>query len=314
VDRRTIGSTMRALIHDPHAPAGLRLGEASDPEPAPSEALVQVSATSLNFADVAFMPRRFGPGAVPGFDASGTVVAAAAGGTGPPAGARVATYGPAGGWAERRAVGAAELAVLPDAVGFDAAAAVPAAGVTALRAVRRLGSVVGRRVLITGASGGVGRFAVQLAARAGAHVVAVVGSAERAEGLSRLGASEVVVGLDAVTEPVHAALENVGGRVLADAHALLRPGGTVLSIGMASLEPTTIDFEAARLRASGTRIEAFVVGGAVADDLGFLVSLLSAGELDPQVGWRGSWDRAGEAAAALLGRRVRGKAVLEVAS
>jgi len=305
---------MRALIHDPDAQGGLRLGEAPDPAPGPSQALVQVSATSLNFADVAFLRRRFGAGAVRGFDASGTVVAAAAGGAGPPAGARVATFGSAGGWAERRAVGTAELAVLPDAVDFGAAAAVPAAGVTALRAVRRLGSVVGRRVLITGASGGVGRFTVQLAARAGAHVVAVVGSAERGEGLSRLGASEVVVGLDGVAGPVHAALDNVGGRVLADTHALLRPGGTVLSIGMASLEPTTIDFEAARLRASGTRIEAFVVGSAVAGELAFLVSLLAAGELDPQVGWRGPWERVSDAAAALLGRQVRGKAVLEVAS
>ena len=94
---------MRALIHDPDAPQGLRLGEAPDPDPGPSEALVDVSATSLNFADVAFLRRRFGAGAVPGFDASGTVVAAAAGGAGPPAGARVATFGSGGGWAARRA-------------------------------------------------------------------------------------------------------------------------------------------------------------------------------------------------------------------
>jgi NADPH:quinone reductase len=57
-----------------------------------------------------------------------------------------------------------------------------------------------------------------------------------------------------------------------------------------------------------------VVGSAVAGDLAFLVSLLAAGELDPQVGWRGPWERVSDAAAALLGRQVRGKAVLEVAS
>jgi NADPH:quinone reductase len=304
---------MRALVHDPSAPQGLRLGEAPDPEAGPADVLVDVAATSLNFVDVAFLRERLRPGAVTGHDASGTVVAAAADGSGPPVGARVATFGWSGAWAQRRAVDTGELAVLPDAVDFAAAAAVPVAGVTALRALCRLGSIVGRRVLITGASGGVGRFAVQLAARAGAHVVAAVGSPERGEGLAELGAAEVVVGLDHIAEPVHGALDNVGGRMLADAHALLRAGGLVLSVGMASLEPTTIDFEAARMRAGGTRIEAFTVGSGFGADLPFLVSLLAAGELDPQIGWRGSWERAGEAAAALLGRRVRGKAVLEVA-
>ena len=304
---------MRALVHDPDAPHGLRLGEAPDLEPGPSETLVEVSATSINFADVAFLNERFEPGAVPGFDAAGTVVAEAADGSGPAVGARVATFGFSGAWAERRAVDTGELAVLRDGVDVGAAAAVPAAGVTALRAVRRLGPVVGRRVLITGAAGGVGRFAVQLAARAGAHVVASVGSPARGEGLSDLGAAEVVVGLDGVGEPVHAALDNVGGQVLADAHALLRPGGCVLSVGMASLEPTTIDFEAARMPAADTRIEAFVVGSGVGADLSFLVSLLEAGQLDPQIGWRGGWDHAGEAAAALIGRQVRGKVVLEIA-
>jgi NADPH:quinone reductase len=303
---------MRALIHDPDAPAGLRLGAAPDPEPGPSEALIAVAATSINFADVAFLSRRFDPGDVPGFDASGTVVAAAADGSGPPAGGRVVTFGSSGGWAERRAVDTTDLAALPDTVDFASAAALPAAAVTALRALRRLGALLGRRVLITGASGGVGRFAVQLAAAAGADVVAAVGDPTRGEGLHALGASEVIVGVGAAAGPVDAALDNVGGRVLADAHALLRPGGSVLSVGMASLEPTTIDFEAARLRAADTRIEAFVVGSRVADDLAYLVSLLAAGRLDPQIGWSGSWERASEAAAGLMGRRVRGKAVLEI--
>ena len=303
---------MRALVHDPDAPHGLRLGEAPDPELGPSDALVRVAATSLNFGEVAFLRERVAPGAVAGWDASGTVVAAAADGSGPPTDARVATFGWSGAWAQRRAVDTGELAVLPDAVDFGAAAALPVAGVTALRAVRRLGSVVGRRVLITGASGGVGRFAVQLAARAGAHVVAAVGSPERGEGLAQLGASEVVVGLSDLTEPVNAAVDNVGGQMLAEVLARLAPGGCVLSVGMASLQPTTIDFEQMRMRAGGSRIEAFAVGSGFGADLAYLVSLLGASELDPQIGWRGSWDRAGEAADALIGRRVRGKAILEV--
>ncbi len=91
--------------------------------------------------------------------------------------------------------------------------------------MRRLGALAGRRVLITGASGGVGGFAVQLAANAGAHVVASVGSPERGEALTGLGAADVVTGLDGITQPVDAVLDNVGGRTLSQAYALLEPDG-----------------------------------------------------------------------------------------
>jgi NADPH:quinone reductase len=303
---------MRALVYAPGAPQGLELAEAPDPEPRPSQALVAVEAMSLNFADVAFIHERQVPGAVPGFDASGVVISGAVDGSGPPEGTRVVTFGWSGAWAELRAVDTAEVAEVPGQVELAQAAAVPVAGVTALRALRRLGPLLGRRVLITGASGGVGRFAVQLAARAGAHVVASVGRPERGEGLAALGAAEVVVGLQGVAEPVHGALDNVGGAILAEVYELLEPGGCVQSVGMASLEPTTIDFEQARLRGGGTRIEAFAIGPRFGPDLAFLVGLVAAGKLDPQVDWRAPWEKAGDAAAALLGRKVRGKAVLEV--
>src|SRR4051794_8066962 len=229
---RRMTGTMKALVYDPEAPHGLRLGEAPEPEPGPSQALVQVGATSLNFGEIAFLRDRHQPGAVPGWDASGTVLAAAPDGSGPPAGARVVTFGWSGAWAQRRAVDTAELAELPGAVQFFAAAALPVAGVTALRAVRRLGPLLGRRILITGASGGVGRFAVQLASRAGARVVAVVGSRERGAGLDELGAAEVVVGFDGLTGTFDAALDNVGGQMLADVYALLAANAVVLSVGM----------------------------------------------------------------------------------
>jgi NADPH:quinone reductase len=152
---------------------------------------------------------------------------------------------------------------------------------------------------------------VQLAARAGAHVIASVGSPERGAGLAVLGAAQVVAGLAGVAQPVYGALDHIGGRTLANVYALLEPGGCVQSVGMASLEPTAIDFEQARMRGGG-RIEAFVVGSGFGPDLSFLTGLVAAGELDPQVGWRGPWEKAADAADALLGRQVRGKAVVEI--
>jgi NADPH:quinone reductase-like Zn-dependent oxidoreductase len=216
------------------------------------------------------------------------------------------------GWAQRRAASTDNIAVLPDSVEFHTAAALPVAGVTALQALRALGPVVGRRVLITGASGGVGRFAVQLAARAGAHVIAAVGSAARGAGLVELGAAEVTVGLGDVTQPVFGVLDNVGGPLLAEAFSLVDEGGSAQSIGMASNQPTTIDFEAERHRAARKRLEPFTVRAPLKADLEYLVELLATGQLDPQVGLRDSWDNVSAAAEALLGRQVAGKAVLDV--
>ena len=116
----------------------------------------------------------------------------------------------AGRWPRDGRSRTADLGVVPDGVDLVVAAALPAAGVTALRVVRRLGSLLGRRVLVTGASGGVGRYAVQLAALAGAHVVAQVGSVERGAGLPELGAAEVVTDLAGVA-PVDGVVDNVGG-------------------------------------------------------------------------------------------------------
>ncbi|HZN84168.1 MAG TPA: zinc-binding dehydrogenase [Mycobacterium sp.] len=303
---------MRAVIYDPDARANLRLADVDEPVVADSEALIEVRATALNFGEVHFIDRMRKPGEVPGWDAAGVVLQAAANGSGPPVGTRVVGFDGAGGWAQRRAVSTENLAVLPDSVDFGQAAALPVAGVTALQALRRLGPVVGRRVLVTGASGGVGRFAVQLAARAGAHVIAAVGSAARGAGLADLGAAEVVVGLADVTEPVFGVLDNVGGQLLAEAFSLVADGGSAQSIGMASNQPTTIDFEAQRQIPGHRRLEPFTVRTPFAPDLAYLVELLADGEIDPQIGLRTSWTDVSEAAEALLDRRVAGKAVLDV--
>lgn len=310
---------VHALVHDPSAPSALRRTELPDPVPGRGEALIAVAAASFNFLDIAYADTVHGVGAVPGVDAAGVVVAAAADGSGPPAGTRVTSFAMGGALATLRSVRTADIGVVPEGVELAVAAALPGAGVTALQAVRGLGSVLGRRVLVTGASGGVGRYAVQLAASAGAHVVAQVGSPGRAAGLADLGAAEVVVGGSALAgvAPVHGVIDNVGGPLLAASVALLAEGGTALSVGQASGEPTTIDFEAERHRGGHRAVEVFVVGTGhpgFGPDIELLLALVAAGRLDPQIGWRGPWERAGEAADALRGRRVAGKAVVEIGS
>jgi NADPH:quinone reductase-like Zn-dependent oxidoreductase len=304
---------MKALIFDPNARRGLRFGDVAEPKPTAAQALVEVHAISLNFGELTFLEHMHKPGDVPGWDAAGVVVRRAADGSGPPPGTRVTTAGWNGAWGELRAVDTNELAHLPAGMDFGVASALPVAGVTALRAIRSLGSVVGRRVLVTGASGGVGSFAVQLARYAGAHVVASVRGEGRGESLRKLGAREVVVGLDAVREQFYGVLDNVGGSVLTRAFELVAPGGTLVSIGNASLEPSTIDFEQERSRGGDRRIALFTVGGAgYGPDLSYLVELVSLGELDPQIGWRGNWQQVEDAADALLERGARGKVVLDL--
>ena len=301
---------MRALVVDPAAPERLALGEAPDPTPAPHEALVRVAAVSLNYGE---LPANGGgeAGFVPGWDAAGVVEHPAADGSGPSVGTRVLTFAGSGGWAALRAAPTADLAAVPDGVDLGLASALPVAGVTALRALRKLGPLLGRRVVVTSAAGGVGRFAVQLAHFAGAHVVAVVGSAARGEGLQAVGADEVAVGIEAVEGPVFGVIENVGGPTLVRSFQLLEEGGSVISIG-------GVGGDAAVFPPYGTvgphrSLVSFTMGGTLAADLAFLLSLLRAGTLHVQVGWRGPWTQAAEASRALRERRVLGKAVLDVA-
>src|SRR5919198_529338 len=134
-------------------------------------------------------------GGRPGQDIAGHVVDPAADGGGPPAGARVVAMVDFGGWAQRVTVPVARLAPLPDSVAAERAAGFGIAGLTALRALRRGDGLLGARVLVTGASGGVGTFAVQLAIAGGAEVTALTG-AHRSIELEELGAHRVITSLD----------------------------------------------------------------------------------------------------------------------
>lgn len=307
---------MRALLIDHSAPVGLRLGEAPDPVPAPDEALVRVTATSLNSGEIRDVLPGSPDGTVLGWDAAGVVERAAADGSGPAVGTPVVTLGAAGGWAEFRAVRTDLLGVVPEGADPGPISTIPVAGLSALRGLHRLGPIQGRRVLVTGATGGVGRFAVQLAHQGGAHVVAGTGDPERhgAE-LRELGAHEVVADPGDLTEPVHGVLDLVGGQAMVRAFALLAEHGALVSVGRVSGEPMSFPPDAfGGLGEHDRTIATFFLLRCpnLGPDLTWLAERVHAGALRPQVNWRGGWRDADDAVRALLERRLHGKAVLDL--
>ena len=229
---------MLALVADRSTDSGVSLREAPEPQVGPSEALIEVRAVSLNRGEVRRLPAR-AEGTIPGWDVAGIV--RQAGPDGPHEGARVVGLADEGGWAELAAVPTSRLAELPDDVSFEAASTLPVAGLTAIRALEIGGPLLGRRVLVTGAAGGVGRYAIQLAKRAGAHVTGVVRDERRGQGLRELGADELITVLSPEGEPFDLLLESVGGASLAAALTRVAPQGTVVAFGASSPEPTTFE-------------------------------------------------------------------------
>src|SRR6266513_5558195 len=230
-----------AVVNTPSAPFPVELCEVGEPEPAADEALVEVHAFSVNRGELALLGIR-PEGWRPGQDIAGVVVQAAADGSGPKEGTRVVALADGGGWAQRVAAPTARMAVLPDNVSFASAATLPVAGLTALRTVRLGGVLLGQRVLITGAAGGVGRFAVQLATLAGAEVTGVVSHPDRASGLSKLGATAIVAKIREAEGFFDLILESVGGASLSGAISKVTPGGTIVMFGNSSREETPISF------------------------------------------------------------------------
>jgi len=302
--------SIRALIADPSSPMAVRMGEVAEPAAGRHQVLVEVHHASLNYGDLNDAKSgRVPAGGVLGSDAAGLVVQAAPDGSGPAVGTRVVALTP-GAFAQRVAVDVGAFAEVPPTVDLAKAAALPVAGVAALQALRAGGPVRGKRVLVTGASGGVGRFAVQLAAHGGAEVIASVGSAARGRDLTEVGADRVVVGLEGIDQPVHLVLDNVGGPQLVAAWNLLAPGGSLQSIGWTSGQPGV--FPPYSTIGPAKSLTSFLITGDVSSDLATLVRHVEDGSFTVEIGWRGPWTQVVEAAEALAGRRVNGKAVLDL--
>ncbi|MFI0718616.1 zinc-binding dehydrogenase [Streptomyces sp. NPDC021224] len=306
---------MKAYIPTGDATEPVALAEVPEPVPGPGEALVKVEAFSVNRGET-FKLEAPAPGDRPGKDIAGLVVQPAADGTGPAGFARVVGHPMSGGWAEFAAVPTTALAVLPDTVTTLQAAALPLAGLTALRLLRAAGPVPGRRILLTGASGGVGHYVTELAAAAGAEVTAVTRDAERGARLRELGAAEVVHDVTAAHGPYDVVLESTGGAALPAALARLARRGTLIWFGQASRTPVTLDFfdffagpESAVIR----HFHYLDADTPLDTDLAALVRLTAGGRLHPEIGRVADWADTAATLTDLRERRIRGKAVLTLA-
>jgi NADPH:quinone reductase len=312
-------ATNLAVVVDPDAPGRLVIRPVPEPTPDRDEAVVRVHAISLNRGEV----RRAGMAATgwrPGWDLAGVVERAASDGSGPAVGAvgtRVVGFLPEGAWAQLVVVPANALAELPDKVTFSQAATFPVAGLTALHALGKGGPLLGKRVLVTGATGGVGDFAVQLARLAGAHVTGSVRRADQVPTVRQLGAHDVVVGDAIAAMPKYDLIvESVGGKTLGTALAALERGGTCVTLGVSASSEVTFDarsfFATGRTTLCGFYVFTELGNEPAAVGLRRLADLVAAGQLAPHISLERPWKEIGQVAQDLMARRFPGKAVLVV--
>jgi len=311
---------VRAVVVGPDAAGRLAIKSSPMRAALPSQALVRVKAISLNLGEVRRALTMAEPGWRPGWDLAGVVEQPAADHSGPPAGARVVGFLPAGAWAEAVAVPTNALAQLPDNVSFAQAATLPVAGLTALYSLEQHGAVIGRRVLVTGASGGVGHLAVELANRAGALVVASVRRPEREKHARSAGAHEVVVGEDpsaaARFGPYDLILESLGGNSLRAAMKMIAPGGMCVLYGVSAASESSFD-AATFMRTGGASLYGFILFHEIphrpaAQGLARLVEMVAGGRLHPQIELEAPFEAIAEVANKLYARGIAGKAVLHL--
>jgi NADPH2:quinone reductase len=299
---------MRAVV--PDGRGSVAIAEVEEPGVTPGTVLIDVRAFSPNRGET-FLLSSPAAGWRPGKDVAGVV--AAEGGRFP-VGTRVVAHAPSAGWAERALVPADAVAVIPDELPFEVAAALPLAGLTALRLLQAAGSLVGRTLLITGASGGVGHYVTELAVAAGARVTAVTASVERGARLVELGAT-IVTDVQQASGPFDVAMESVGGDSLPAVRRKVSPAGLILWFGQASMHPPTLDFFDWVDGGAGAPIVQFHYQRTPVQDgldLRALVDLTVTDRLHPEIGATLPWERTSEVIAAIRARTLRGNAVLTV--
>jgi len=228
---------------------------------------------------------------------------------------------PSGAWAERVNCRTHAVAALPDAVDDAEAATLPVAGLTALHALRQGGLLLGRKVLVDGASGGVGHLACQLAVAAGAQVWGHVRREEYRAAVAEWCGERVVLGRELVVAKPHGPfwliLDSLGGSALGAALDMLQPGGICVTFGVSEAAQATFEsrdfFATGGVRLYGlTLFHELMSVERAGIGLALLADLIAAKKLRPQIAVEAAWSDIGTVARRLIDREFTGKAVLHV--
>jgi len=322
---------MKAIVRERYGrPQVLELRDIDQPELGDEQVLVRVRATSINASEWYDITGPYFSRPMNGFlGPKRKLVTGEVAGTVEAVGERVAAFQPGdevfgtslGAWAEYAAARETRLARKPANVSFEEAAVVPIAGITALQALRDKAQVQpGQRVLINGASGGVGTFAVQLAKWLGADVTAVC-STRNVEQARSLGADRVIdyTQDDFTRSDVrHDVLIDVAGsRSFSAMRRVITPAGTIVLVGgkMTYRGLGPIPHLAATLLAGKIRRRpklAFFVANINADDLALLAELMERGDVKPVIDRRYELDRMVEALTYFGEGHARGKVAVTV--
>jgi NADPH2:quinone reductase len=313
--------TIRAIVVDPAASGRLAIKPVELRDPDRDEVVVKVTAISLNRGETRRAVQQAEPGWRPGWDFAGIVEREAADSSGPKTGTRVVGLLPNGAWAERVNCRSHAVAALPNAVSDAQAATLPVAGLTALHALRQGGLLLGRKVLVDGASGGVGHLACQLAQAAGALVWGHVRREEQRDHVAAWCGGRVVVGRDLGASreygPYWLILDSVGGSALKAALGMLAPNGTCVTLGIS--EGPTVTFESRDLFSTGgarlyglTLFHELMSVERAGIGLALLAGEIAVGRLKPEIAVEAKWDEVGAIAKRLIDRDFTGKAVLYI--
>lgn len=307
---------MKAYVTDAKSPGSIRAIECAEPALESGQVLVKVTHFSLNRGELSFAASG-DPDRRIGWDVAGVVLQSPPGG--PEPGARVVGFSRASqGWAERVALPVVDLCPIPAEVPSSHAATLPVAALTALYSLERGKRLLGSRVLITGASGGVGQFAVRLALLMGAEVVAQVRREDQVESIRALGAHKVVVDQEgdkvAACGPYRMIVDGLGNELTAKAIHSLSGDGIALIYG--ATDRQLLQVQPGFLLGTGSgRVEGFNLYReseieSVSKGLGRLLSLVVAGRLEVSVEREGTWEEAGQLSQDLIDRKFSGKAVV----
>src|SRR5271154_6583855 len=312
---------VRAVVVDPAAPGRLSIKPVELRDPDRDEAVVRVTAISLNRGETRRAVQQAEPGWRPGWDFAGVVETEAADGSGPKPGTRVVGILPNGAWAERVNCRSHAVAALPDAVSDIQASTLPVAGLTALHALRQGGLLLGRKVLVDGASGGVGHLACQLALAAGAIVWGHVRREEHRAQVAEWCGGQAVVGSDLSAAkgegPYWLILDSVGGSALSAAMGMLTPNGTCVTFGISEAGTSNVEsrnfFGTGGARLYGlTLFHELMSVERAGVGLALLAAEIEAGRLKPQIAVEAAWSEVGAIAQRLINRDFTGKAVLHI--